>query len=416
MMWRNVWAVWRREYIQRVRSKWFAVATVGGPFIMALLIVVTVFLTDRSEDSRTTIAVVDETNVLSEPVARALEQAGWVVRTEVWEEGTPEALMAEIETRDLGGFLVLDGMTLSTGEARLYSVTSESPLRLLTIRSAVSQAALEYHLGRSDADAAALLQGGTLSVDVIDESSAYGNGTEFWIAYGGAFLLYMVILIYASAVMRATLDEKASRVVELILSSMEPWHLMLGKILGVWAVSMTQIVVRICSVTLLIAAGIPLSLSGRYGLPELENLSEVLPGPGLWALFVGFFVLGYLMYSGLYAALGAMCSTDQEAQQAQLPMIMLLLVPILMVVPVIQGPTTAASTGLSLFPLFSPILMWARVATGVVPVWQVGLSFILMVLSVFGIAWLAGRIYKAGILMTGKRPTLPELWRWLREA
>ena len=324
--------------------------------------------------------------------------------------------MAEIETRDLGGFLVLDGMTLSTGEARLYSVTSESPLRLLTIRSAVSQAALEYHLGRSDADAAALLQGGTLSVDVIDESSAYGNGTEFWIAYGGAFLLYMVILIYASAVMRATLDEKASRVVELILSSMEPWHLMLGKILGVWAVSMTQIVVWICSVTLLIAAGIPLSLSGRYGLPELENLSEVLPGPGLWALFVGFFVLGYLMYSGLYAALGAMCSTDQEAQQAQLPMIMLLLVPILMVVPVIQGPTTAASTGLSLFPLFSPILMWARVATGVVPVWQVGLSFILMVLSVFGIAWLAGRIYKAGILMTGKRPTLPELWRWLREA
>ena len=291
MMWRNVWAVWRREYIQRVRSKWFAVATVGGPFIMALLIVVTVFLTDRSEDSRTTIAVVDETNVLSEPVARALEQAGWVVRTEVWEEGAPEALMAEIETRDLGGFLVLDGMTLSTGEARLYSVTSESPLRLLTIRSAVSQAALEYHLGRSDADAAALLQGGTLSVDVIDESSAYGNGTEFWIAYGGAFLLYMVILIYASAVMRATLDEKASRVVELILSSMEPWHLMLGKILGVWAVSMTQIVVWICSVTLLIAAGIPLSLSGRYGLPELENLSEVLPGPGLWALFVGFFVL-----------------------------------------------------------------------------------------------------------------------------
>ena len=416
MMWRNVWAVWRREYIQRVRSKWFAVATVGGPFIMALLIVVTVFLTDRSEDSRTTIAVVDETNVLSEPVARALEQAGWVVRTEVWEEGAPEALMAEIETRDLGGFLVLDGMTLSTGEARLYSVTSESPLRLLTIRSAVSQAALEYHLGRSDADAAALLQGGTLSVDVIDESSAYGNGTEFWIAYGCAFLLYMVILIYASAVMRATLDEKASRVVELILSSMEPWHLMLGKILGVWAVSMTQIVVWICSVTLLIAAGIPLSLSGRYGLPELENLSEVLPGPGLWALFVGFFVLGYLMYSGLYAALGAMCSTDQEAQQAQLPMIMLLLVPILMVVPVIQGPTTAASTGLSLFPLFSPILMWARVATGVVPVWQVGLSFILMVLSVFGIAWLAGRIYKAGILMTGKRPTLPELWRWLREA
>ena len=416
MMWRNVWAVSRREYIQRVWSRWFVIATVGGPLIMASLIVMPVFLSERSEDNGTTIAVIDETGVLSERVAPALEQGGWIVRAEAWRDGLLEELTAETEAGVLGGFLVLDGMTLSTGEARLYSGTSESPLRLLTMRSAISQAALEYHLERSDADAAALLRGGRLSVDVIDESSADTDGTEFLIAYGGAFFLYMVILIYAVAVMRATLEEKASRVVEIIISSMKPWHLMLGKILGVWAVSMTQILVWICSVTLLIAAGIPALLSGQYGLPQLGNLGEVLPDPGLWALFMGFFVLGYLMYSGLYAALGAMCSTDQEAQQAQLPMIMLLLVPILMVIPVIQSPMTSASTGLSLFPLFSPILMWARVATGPVPAWQIGLSFVLMALSVFGIAWVAGRIYKAGILMTGKRPTLPELWRWLREA
>lgn len=416
MMWRNVWAVWRREYIQRVQSRWFIIATVGGPFIMASLIVIPVFLTERSEYNDTTIAVIDETNVLLDRVVPALEQGGWIVRAEGWREGALEELTAKIEIGALAGLLVLDGMTLSTGEARLYSGINESPLRLLTMRSAISQAALEYHLGQSDADAVALLQGGRLSVRVINESGVDTDGVEFLIAFGGAFFLYMVILMYAVAVMWATLDEKASRVVEIILSSMKPWHLMLGKILGVWAVSMTQILVWICSVILFIAAGIPVLLSGRYGLPQLENLGEVLPGPGLWALFMGFFVLGYLMYSGLYASLGAMCSTDQEVQQAQLPMLLLLLVPILMVLPVIQSPMTPMSTGLSLFPLFSPILMWARVATGVVPAWQVGLSFALMVLSVFGIAWAAGRIYKAGILMTGKRPTLPELWRWLREA
>ena len=299
-MWRNVWAVWRREYIQRVRSKWFAVATVGGPFIMASLIVIPVFLTERSEYNDTTIAVIDETNVLLDRVVPALEQGGWIVRAEGWREGALEELTAKIEIGALAGLLVLDGMTLSTGEARLYSGINESPLRLLTMRSAISQAALEYHLGQSDADAVALLQGGRLSVRVINESGVDTDGVEFLIAFGGAFFLYMVILMYAVAVMWATLDEKASRVVEIILSSMKPWHLMLGKILGVWAVSMTQILVWICSVILFIAAGIPVLLSGRYGLPQLENLGEVLPGPGLWALFMGFFVLGYLMYSGLY--------------------------------------------------------------------------------------------------------------------
>jgi ABC-2 type transport system permease protein len=122
------------------------------------------------------------------------------------------------------------------------------------------------------------------------------------------------------------------------------------------------------------------------------------------------------MYSGLYAAVGAMCSTDEEAQQAQFPLIMILVVPIIMVISVIESPMTPLSTGLSLFPLFTPILLWARVVSGVVPAWQVVLSFVLMGAAIVAIAWVAGRIYKVGVLMAGKRPTLPELWRWVREA
>ena len=157
-------------------------------------------------------------------------------------------------------------------------------------------------------------------------------------------------------------------------------------------------------------------IAARPELANLENLRQIVPGAGLMFLFLGFFLFGFLMYSGLYAAVGAMCNSDEEAQQAQFPMIMLLVVPIVMVTPIIQAPNTPMATGLSLFPLFSPILMWARVSGGGVPVWQVALSFVLMAVMVWVIAWIAGRIYKVGILMSGKRPTLPELWRWVREA
>jgi ABC-2 type transport system permease protein len=216
--------------------------------------------------------------------------------------------------------------------------------------------------------------------------------------------------------MRATLEEKTSRIVEVIVSSMKPWHLMLGKILGVGAVSLTQIAVWLSMGALAVGAGIPMLIAARPELANLDTVVAVLPGLWLLILFVGLFLFGFFMYSGLYAAVGAMCSTDEEAQQAQFPVMMFLIIPILFVLQAIQEPLTPLVTWLSLFPLFSPVLMWARVAGGGVPGWQIGLSFVLMGATVIGVAWLAGRIYKVGILMAGKKPSLPELWRWVREA
>jgi ABC-2 type transport system permease protein len=311
---------------------------------------------------------------------------------------------------------VLDERTLETGEATLYAVRQPSTLRRLLLRSAVARGALAYNLDERGVDAEALLDGGALNVEMLSEAGSDTDDPRFAVAYIGAFFLYMVILLYAVAVMRATLEEKTSRIVEVVISSMEPWHLMLGKIVGVGAVSFTQMAVWLGSGVLLATMGLPALIAARPEVTGLGQLSEALPGAGLLALFVGFFVLGFLMYSGLYAAVGAMCNTDEEAQQAQFPLILLLIVPILMVMPVIESPNSAVATGMSIFPLFTPILMWARVAGGGVPAWQVGVSFALMAVSVLGIAWLAGRIYKTGILMTGKRPTLPELWRWVREA
>ena len=415
-MWHNVWAVIRREYLQRVRSKWFIAATVGGPVVMAGLIFVPAWLAVQSDRNEFNLAVVDGTGVLYGELAPRLERGGFEVEEARWHAAVVTDLRRRANEGEIGGFIMVDELTLETGEAIYYSMDVPSALRQVTVQTSVARAALEYQLRQQGVDAEALLGGGELQVEVISEAGSDISEPQFAIAYIGAFLLYMVILLYAVSVMRATLEEKTSRIVEVIISSMKPSELMLGKIMGVCAVSLTQMAIWIGAAIALFAGAIPMMIAARPELANLENLRQVVPGAGLMLLFLGFFLFGFLMYSGLYAAVGAMCNSDEEAQQAQFPMIMLLVVPIVMVTPVIQAPNTPMATGLSLFPLFSPILMWARVSGGGVPVWQVALSFVLMAVMVWVIAWIAGRIYKVGILMSGKRPTLPELWRWVREA
>jgi ABC-2 type transport system permease protein len=415
-MWQNVWAVIRREYLQRVRSKWFIGVTISAPFIMIAMIVVPAFFVARGDQSDSDLLIVDGSDVLYERLVSDFEAGGYSVAEERWRVDVVTDLRQRLSEGDIGGFLVLDQLTLETGEAVLYMRDRPSTVRRLTLRSAIARAALEYQLEVQGLDAGAMLAGGELRVEMLIDEGSDMEDPQFFVAYVGTMFLYMVILIYAVSVMRATLEEKTSRIVEVIISSMKPWHLMLGKILGVGAVSLTQMAVWLCMAVLGVGAGIPMLIAARPELASLDDVVQVLPGLILLLLFVGFFVFGFFMYSGLYAAVGSMCSTDEEAQQAQFPVVMFLIVPILFVMQAIQEPLTPLVTGLSLFPLFTPVLMWARVAGGGVPGWQICLSFVLMGATVFAVAWLAGRIYKVGILMTGKRPSLPELWRWLREA
>lgn len=415
-MWHNVWAVIRREYLQRVRSKWFIIVTLAAPILMIGMIVVPAFITARGDQADRNILVVDGSNVLYERLVSDLEAGGYTVAEERWTVDVITDLRRQASDGDIGGFLVLDELTLETGEAVMYTNDRPSTIRRVMLRSAIVRAALEYRLEEQGLDAGAMLAGGELRVEMLVEEGSDMDDPQFLVAYMGTLFLYMVILIYAVSVMRATLEEKTTRMVEVIISSMKPWHLMLGKIVGVGAVSLTQMAVWLCMGVLVVGAGVPMLIAARPELASLENVVQVLPGLALLLLFVGFFLFGFFMYSGLYAAVGAMCSTEEEAQQAQFPVMMFLIVPILFVMQAIQDPLAPLVTGLSLFPLFTPVLMWARVAGGGVPGWQVGLSFVLMGATVFGVAWVAGRIYKVGILMAGKRPSLPELWRWVREA
>jgi ABC-2 type transport system permease protein len=416
---RNVWAVIRREYLQRVRSRWFVFSTLGGPvFLFAVLALPAWFASD--DEAREPLAVVDGTGALYDRVADGLGAAGFAPERARWTSTVVDTLRRRAAQGEIGGFIMLDQFTLESGDAVLYVNRRPSPLQEATLRSVIVRAALEVQLEQQGVDVEAMLSGGGLGVELLVPAGADEGEPRFLVAYVGAFLLYMVILLHAVAVMRATLEEKTNRIVEVIVSAMEPWHLMLGKVLGVGAVALTQLLVWGVTGALIVASDLPLMLAGggnpAAAPPPTLDLMAALPGPGLVALFVGYFVFGFFIYSGLYAAVGAMCSSDEEAQQAQLPLVLFLIVPIVFVLFVIQNPSDPLSVGLSLFPLFSPILMWARLAGGAVPAWHVAVSFVLMAAAIVAIAWIAGRIYKVGILMTGKRPTLGELWRWVREA
>lgn len=416
-MTRVAWAVVKREYLQRVRTKWFLIGTLAAPLLMAALLYLPTLGTGDGDAERT-LTVVDRTGLMAPALAPRLEEAGYTVTVldDPADEGALSALDSSVRDERLGGYLVLDGETLTTGEAALFSSSAPSPIRAALLRQAVVQAALQARLGGDREEVDRLLGGGALDVSVL---SAEGPGVDepgFVAAYLGGFLLYMVLLLYAVAVMRSVLEEKTSRMVEVVLSSMRPFELMLGKIVGVGAVGLTQLAIWAALGTIFVITGLPALVAARPELLSPETLEAVVPGAGYLVLFLVFFLGGYFIYSGLYAALGATCSTEEEAQQAQFPLIMLLVVPMIAITPVIRDPDSTLSVVLSLVPFFTPVLMFARAVVGGASALEVVVSVVLMGATILAVAWAAGRIYRVGILMTGKRATLPEILRWLRRA
>jgi ABC-2 type transport system permease protein len=290
----------------------------------------------------------------------------------------------------------------------------------MTIRGAVVRSALEARLTEAgaDIDLEALFAGGTMDLRILEEETAgtTEDEPEFIGVFAGALLLYMVVLMYAAAVMRAALEEKTGRIVEILISSIRPWELMLGKIIGVGSVGLTQLAVWLVFGGLGLTFGVPALVAVRPDLADPEAIAQALPGLGLLSLFLALFVGGYFLYAALYSAVGAMCSTEEEAQQAQFPVLFLLITPILLLMPVMEAPNAPLAVIASMVPFFSPVLLYARAGAGEIPGWQIGVSLTFLYLGVLGVAWVAGRIYRVGILMQGKRPTLPELWRWVRAA
>ena len=416
----SVFIVIRREYLQRVRSKWFLIATFGGPVFMIGIMILPGLFASRSGVARRTLVVVDETGVLRDRIATRLEEGGFTIEPPDAARVSEESLIQRVIDGDIGAYLVLSQETLDRGHVLYRGKQGLSMIRSLGLRQAVSQAALEVRLAEtgSEEGLSELLSGGELEVQILGaEGGGAGAGdTEFMVAFIGALMLYMVILLYGIAVMRAVLEEKTSRIVEILISTLRPWQLMLGKILGVGSVGLTQFAIWVGLGVLSFTLGLPALMASRPELVNREILAQATPSMGLVVLFGALFFLGFFLYAALYAAVGAMCSAEDEVQQAQLPVTMFMVFSVVFLVPCVEAPTSTLATTLSMIPFLTPVLMFARVAAGGVPAWQIAASLVLMVVAIGVVAWVAGRIYRVGILMQGKRPTFPELWRWIREA
>jgi ABC-2 type transport system permease protein len=416
---RIVRAVIRREYLQRVRNRWFILSTAGIPVLMMAMMAIPIIMEARSEARERVIVIVDETGVLYDDVVDGLGESFEVERVPYTQDVIQE-LEERIAEGEIGGFLLLDDGTMSAGSAVFRGNEAPGTVSRMRIQRAVVQSVLRRRLGETRADEQGLdglLSGGDIEyVNMVEDGLEDGEREAGMVAgFVGAFMLYMVILLYGMQVMRAVLEEKTTRIVEIIISTVKPWQLMLGKILGVGAVGLTQLAIWMLSMVLLITFGLPYMVAARPELLEVKDLLDLLPIGGGIVLFLAFFVMGYFLFSSLYAAVAAMCSSEEEAQQSQMPVTMLLIIPIMFLAPTMENPNGPLATWLSLVPFFSPVLMFPRYIGGA-PLWQVGLSLVLVALTVVAVAWVAGRIYRVGILMQGKRPTLPELMRWVRES
>ena len=217
--------------------------------------------------------------------------------------------------------------------------------------------------------------------------------------------------------MRSVLEEKTTRIVEVIISSVKPHQLLFGKIIGVCLVCLTMFLIWGASAVLLLVNINPiLGLFGIEGLPpELIEITASIRSAGLSAFsyFLIYFVSGFFLFSTIYAAAGAICNSEEEAQQVAAPLVMMLIIPFMLMFGLFRAPDATVTIALSHIPFFSPLLMFMRINVLTPPLWEILLNIAVMIVTVFGAILIMGKIYKIGILMYGKRPTLSELWKWL---
>ncbi len=328
--------------------------------------------------------------------------------------GRRRELDARVLAQDVDAWLWIDAEGLASNriEYRADAVSNIlTQQRLETeVAAAVRQARLQ-DAGYDQAEVAELVRPVKLvSVRISPAGSReQGGQAQFLLAYMLSFLLYAILAIYGVQVMQGVLEEKGSHVVELILSSVRPFDLMMGKLVGIGLVGLTQLAIWLGMLglgTALATAGV-LPLRAGLPLPVLE-LSFAFH-------FLALFVVGYFVYASFYAAIGAASSSLQDAQQFAFVAVLILLAGFMLFLPVVNAPDSRLAVVASLIPVFSPLIMMLRITVKMPPTWQIAVGYTLAVLFIVFMIWACGRIYRVGILLHGKKPTPRELWRWVRD-
>jgi ABC-2 type transport system permease protein len=422
----KLWAIVKREYLERVRTRWFAIATVFGPIIFGALMYLPAYTAMRSRASAdiARIQILDATGTeVGRRVANELNGGltGDTTRTRVL--ALDPAALADAEStatraviaKQIKGYLVLDHNALIGRGARYAGANATSFTDMKRIEVAVNREVLAQQLrtaGVTPADADRLKSMRfELQADRITTSGRGGSGqVSILIAISIAMLLYMTIFIYGQNVLRGVIEEKQTRVAEIVVSSVRPTTLLAGKVLGVGAVGLTQVLIWI--VVGFAMARYRTALLNMMGIDAtpLQFPSTTISQMGI---LVVFFMLGYTFYAALFAAIGSIVNTEQEAQQAQLPVVMLLIVSIMFLQPVLNAPDGKLANTLTWLPFSSPIVMPLRMSAVSVPTWEIVASLLALMAGCYIAVWIAARIYRTGLLMYGKRPSMGELIRWV---
>ena len=439
------WVVAKREYLERVRSRWFVMMTLFVPVFITAIFLIPAWVTARSAagTGSRNIVILDATGtglgkrvsaiLTSDTTAAQRASAATAPQPQV-REVTAAALPAaeDSATREVMrpnnvvGYLVLDDSTLSTRRVRYAGRNASSIVDTDKLKSAVRQAFTAVMLQREGVkpETISLISNLSLSMSQtrIDERGKGGSGqAAIFLGVGIGVLLLMSIIFHGQNVLRGVLEEKSTRVAEVVISSIKPEMLLAGKVSGAGAVGLTQQVLWIAISAYLItnfaplvlkSAGVPVSGGGGSALGvSLGGLTV-----GLFIVIVLYFLFGFVFYASLLAAAGSMVNTEQDAQQAAMPIMYLLIGSWLFVNSVIVNPTGTIAKVLSWLPFSSPIIMPMRMGLSPVPWTSVAGSLAVCALGCVLAIWLAARIYRVGMLMYGKRPSLAEVARWVRYA
>jgi len=412
-------AIIKREYLTRVRSKGFIIGTVLSPLLMSSFILLPLLLGRSAGPDKYHIVALDQSGDASlfETLALALAPTKpGQTRYELLREkiDSPEQLEARrqvlskrVADKQLDGYLILPPDALRQGEIKFYAKNAGGFSNQRRLDDALKNAIYERRIAMEGLDAERIrnLTKG-VELTVVNERGENDRG-RVMLAFTLVILIYFTVLIYGVTVMRGVMEEKQSRIIEVLLASVRPFDLMLGKVIGIGLVGLTQYVIWAVSAIIIsvVSAGAALAVAG-FDMPKV-SLS-------LMIFFMAYYLLGYFLYAALYATIGAVVSSEDDGQQAQWPVSMTFAVSMALSTLALQNPNGAAVTVLSLIPFFGPSLMFLRIALGAAPAWQIAASIILLVMTIIAVTWVAAKIYRVGVLMYGKRPTLPELARWLK--
>lgn len=435
----NTWLIIKREYLERVRQRSFLVLTVLLPAIVGGAFFIPAKLSSMKSSKTQHLVVVTSDLKFGEMVRQQLLSSTKVADDKAGaDKGKSDkdvdddekssnnytidvdsnpsdaermALQSRVSSGDIDGYLWLSDDAVAARKITYEGRESSGFMEKSWLSGQLDRAILLRELdqrGVSGDQAEVMLKPVGLEMVQLKgghETKANDKGMFFAILIM-VMLLYMAVIFYGVSVMRAVLEEKNSRVMEVLLSSATSTELMAGKLIGVGAVGLTQI-------------GIWITMASVYALPALAasaSTGEIHIAPLTLVAFALFFLLGYLLYSSVYAAVGAVITSEQEGQQLQFIILLPLILAVFMMGPVMRAPDSPIAVWTSMIPFFSPILMYVRIAIQPPPAWQIAASLLLLVATIGGILVLCARIYRIGILMYGKRPTLPEIVKWLKYA